>query len=454
MTAEERIQVFESMPVHRAVYRQILPAVISQMIALIYNLADTYFVGLLNAPAQTAAVTVAYPSFLMLTAISNLFGVGGASAFSRALGKHDRDAGGEIYTASFWMALLSGAVYVILFACFRGSILRVSGATDETWLAVVGYTRWVILIGGIPVVLNGFLANMLRAEGNAARASFGVSLGGILNLILDPLMILPQFAGMGAAGAGLATAISNGVSVVYFLWITSRNDTDSLLRLRSAFLLQIRKHFREIVSIGFPSALQYALTVVAVAAQAKFVSQYPTQAVAALGITKKLDQLPLYFSIGVSSGLMPFLAFNHASGNASRRREAFRFGVAISLGFALFTLVLYESFAPFFASLFIRDEVTIGYAASFLRRMVVAMPLMSVCYPMIIQFQAMGRAGESLVCSVLRKGVLDIPLLFLMDALFPLYGLMWVQPIVDAVSLAVCVLLYYRLSNGKTVKNN
>ena len=165
MTAEERIQVFECMPVHRAVYRQILPAVISQMIALIYNLADTYFVGLLNAPAQTAAVTVAYPSFLMLTAISNLFGVGGASAFSRALGKHDRDAGGEIYTASFWMALLSGAFYVLLFACFRGPILRVSGATDETWLPVVGYTRWAILIGGIPVVLNVFLANMLRAEG-------------------------------------------------------------------------------------------------------------------------------------------------------------------------------------------------------------------------------------------------------------------------------------------------
>ena len=188
----------------------------------------------------------------------------------------------------------------------------------------------------------------------------------------------------------------------------------------------------------------------AVAAQARFVAQYPTAAVAALGITKKLDQLPLYVSIGVSSGLLPLLAYNHASGNLSRRRESFRRGLAISLGFSMLCLMVYEALAPQLAMLFIRDGDTVAYAASFLRRMVTAMPLMSVCYPMIIQFQAMGRAKESLVCSVLRKGVLDIPLLFLMDAVSPLYGLMWVQPIVDAVSLMVCVMFYVRIRHSET----
>ena len=147
----------------------------------------------------------------------------------------------------------------------------------------------------------------------------------------------------------------------------------------------------------------------------------------------------------VSAGLLPLLAFNHAAGNHSRRRAAFRHGLAISLGFSLLCLALYEALAPQLASLFIRDAETITYAAVFLRRMVTAMPLMSICYPMIIQFQAMGRAKESLLCSVLRKGVLDVPLLFFMDAVCPLYGLMWVQPMVDAISLTVCAAFYIRL---------
>ena len=113
MTDAERLSLFESMPVPTAVRKQITPAIISQMIALVYQLADTYFIGLLNLPAQTAAVTVAYPSFLMLTAISNLFGVGGASALSRALGRHDERSAGQISAVSFWWGLLAAGVYVL-----------------------------------------------------------------------------------------------------------------------------------------------------------------------------------------------------------------------------------------------------------------------------------------------------------------------------------------------------
>ena len=445
MNDQERIQIFENMPARQAVRRQIVPAVISQMIALVYNLADTYFVGLLNDPVETAAVTVAYASFLMLTAISNLFGVGGASAVSRALGKHDTKTAGEISSTAFWLGLVSAVFYLMLFSVFMRPILLLSGATTETYSSVSAYARWVILFGGVPTVLNVLLANLIRAEGSAKQASIGVSLGGIANILLDPLLILPRFAGLGAAGAGLATAISNLLATLYLLWVILRSGAQTVLRLRLPHKENLRSYFGEIVSVGFPSAVQYALTVVAVAAQAKFVSQYPTQAVAALGITKKLDQLPLYFSIGVSAGLLPLLAYNHSSGNRQRRRALFRCGLAISLGFSLLCLVLYEAFAPYLASVFISDRTTIDYAAAFLRRMVIAMPLMSVCYPMIIQFQAMGRAKESLICSVLRKGVLDIPLLFLMDALIPLLGLMWVQPIVDAISMAVCLALYFRL---------
>ena len=437
------------MPVRTAVRRQIVPAVISQMIALIYSLADTYFVGLLNSPVQTAAVTVTYSSFVMLTAISNLFGVGGASALSRALGKKNIGAARDIAAVSFWFGLAAAVLFSVLFALFARPILYLAGATDETWTAVIGYARWVIILGGPCTILSTLLANLLRAEGNAKAASFGMSLGGVLNILLDPLLILPQFADLGAAGAGLATALSNGVSAAYLL--CAALSRRSVLSLAVRRLERTRLYLMRILKVGLPSALQYALTVVAIAAQAKFVSRYPTEAVAALGIVKKLDQLPLYFSIGVSSGLLPLLAYTDAAGSYDRRRAAFRHGTAISFGFAVFCLVAFELFAEPLASVFMRDTVTVTYAAAFLRRMVTAMPLMSVAYPMIIQFQAMGRVRESLVCSILRKGVLDIPLLFLMDALVPLYGLMWVQPIVDLISLSVAVVLYLRIRRKEQV---
>ena len=437
------------MPVRTAVRRQIVPAVISQMIALIYSLADTYFVGLLNSPVQTAAVTVTYSSFVMLTAISNLFGVGGASALSRALGKKNIGAARDIAAVSFWFGLVAAVLFSVLFALFARPILYLAGATDETWTAVIGYARWVIILGGPCTILSTLLANLLRAEGSAKAASFGMSLGGVLNILLDPLLILPQFADLGAAGAGLATALSNGVSAAYLL--CAALSRRSVLSLAVRRLERTRLYLMRILKVGLPSALQYALTVVAIAAQAKFVSRYPTEAVAALGIVKKLDQLPLYFSIGVSSGLLPLLAYTDAAGSYDRRRAAFRHGTAISFGFAVFCLVAFELFAEPLASVFMRDTVTVSYAAAFLRRMVTAMPLMSVAYPMIIQFQAMGRVRESLVCSILRKGVLDIPLLFLMDALVPLYGLMWVQPIVDLISLSVAVVLYLRIRRKEQV---
>ncbi|WP_458406996.1 MATE family efflux transporter [Anaerotignum sp.] len=443
-----RTMVFETLPVRQAVLKQIIPAVFSQMIALLYSLADTYFVGMLNAPAQTAAITIVYPSFVMLTALSNLFGIGGASLIARKLGKKAYPDAKEVSAISFWLGLLTAVVFSLLFLLLAKPVLTLCGATEATYAFCFDYAKWVVVFGGVPTIMNTLLANLVRSEGAAASASFGVSLGGILNIILDPLFILPQFLGMGVVGAGAATALSNLVSMFYFLLYLHSRKQDTVLNIRPAYLKQTAKHLKDILSIGFPSALQYALTVVAVAAQSAFVAKYATEATAALGIVKKLDQLPLYFSIGVANGLLPLLAYNHSAGNEIRRRESFRFGTAISVGFALLCVIVYESFAPQLASLFISDQQTITYGASFLRRMVLAMPFMAFCYPMTIQFQAMGKVREALTVSILRKGVLDVPLLFLMDGLFPLYGCMWVQPIVDCISLIVASILYLRLKKG------
>lgn len=447
----DRTAVFETIPIRRAVGMQIIPAIASQMIALLYNLADTYFVGMLNEPRQTAAITVVYSSFLMLTAISNLFGVGGASALSRALGRKNPEDARQIASVSFWGGVASSIVFSLLFLALARPVLVLCGATPDIYDIAFGYALWVIVIGGPGIILNTLLSNLIRAEGSAAAASIGVSMGGIMNIILDPLFVLPQFLGLGAVGAGIATAISNFAAAAYFLIYIAVRRENTIVSVNPARLRYTGKFIKTILTIGFPSAVQYALTVVAVAAQSRFVSQYTTEAMAALGIVKKLDQLPLYFSIGVSSGLLPLLAYNYSSGNQQRRRSAFRFGTTVSFLFSLLCLIVYEIFAPELSLLFISDPLTIAYSAGFLRRMVTAMPMMSVCYPMIIQFQAMGKFKESLVCSVIRKGVLDIPLLFLMNALSGLYGCMWVQPIVDMISLVAAAAFYFSLKKREGI---
>jgi len=447
----KRTEIFESLPVKTAVWKQIIPAVASQMISLIYSLADTYFVGMLNDPAQTAAVTVVSSSFVMLTAISNLFGIGGASLLASYLGKKEPQKAEQVSSVSFWGGFFCACLFSFLFAIFAGPILHLCGAGPDTYRLAFGYAKWVIIIGGIPAIMNTLMANLIRAEGAAAIASFGVSLGGIINIILDPFFILPQFLDLGAIGAGIATAISTVVSTVFLLGYILLKRRTTIIKLNPGNLRFTSQHLFPILSIGFPSAVQYGLTVAAVTAQMNFVSKYQTEAIAALGIIRKIDQLPLYFSIGVASGLLPLLAYNHAAGNHRRRRDAFRFGCGVSLGFSLLCLICYELFAPQLVGLFIDDALTRTYGSAFLRIMVVAMPFMSICYPMIIQFQAMGKVRESLICSILRKGVIDIPLLMLMDSLIPLYGCMMVQPIVDALSLVVAGYFYRRINKSLNI---
>jgi len=447
-----RTVIFEKLPVRQAVIKQIIPSIASQAIAIIYNLADTYFVGQLNQPPQSAAVAVSASAFLMLTAISNLFGVGGASLIARKLGLKQEEDAAKISSMCIWSGLGLSVVFSLLFALFAEPILELCGANSEVMPYALGYTKWLIVFGGPFAVLSTLMANLVRSEGSALHASLGLSMGGLLNIILDPIFVLPQFLGMGAEGAGLATGISNLASAGYFIIYLIAKKKTSVLSAKPQHLVYIKQFMGKVLSVGFPSALQFALTVVAVAAQSNFVSHYDTEAIAALGIVKKLDMLPIYFSIGVANGLLPFLAYNYAAGNDERRRKAFRFGCTIAVSFSLICVVAFEIFAPELTGFLIDDPKTVEHGAAFLRRMVLAMPLMSLCYPMIIQFQAMGKVKESLITSVLRKGVIDIPLLFIMEALGGLMGIMWVQPIVDCISLTVASILLYFVNKKEKAK--
>ena len=216
MKHTEKTTLFESTPVPKAVMTLSVPMILSSLVMVLYNLADTYFVGILNDPVQNAAVTLAAPVLLAFNAVNNLFGVGGSSMMSRALGRKDYDTVCRSSAVSFYSALLCGLIFSLIYTLLRHPLLVLLGANTATVAATGAYLKWTVSFGAAPAILNVVLAYLVRSEGSSLHASIGTMSGCLLNIILDPFFILPQGMNMGAAGAGLATFLSNCAACLYF----------------------------------------------------------------------------------------------------------------------------------------------------------------------------------------------------------------------------------------------
>lgn len=206
---QDRTLLFEETPIPKAVATLAVPTILSSLVMVLYNLADTYFVGMLGDPIQNAAVTLAAPVMLAFNAVNNLFGVGSSSMMSRALGRRDYDTVAKSSTFGFWCAILSGLAFSLLCTLFKGPLLGLLGADATTRTATEAYMFWTVTCGAAPAILNVVMAYMVRSEGSAMHASIGTMSGCFLNIILDPIFIMPWGLNMGAAGAGLATFLSN-----------------------------------------------------------------------------------------------------------------------------------------------------------------------------------------------------------------------------------------------------
>jgi Na+-driven multidrug efflux pump len=233
---EERRAIFETMPVPKAVLKLAVPTIISQLITMVYSLADTLFVGMMGDPAQVAAVTLAWPAFMLLTVLAHLFGIGGGSYISRLIGVRKYGEAASVASFCFYSALGLALIYSLAVLFFCETVSGWLGADAENLKFTCDYLKWVVCVGTIPTVGNLLLAHLVRAEGASKAAGFGMSLGGVLNIILDPIFILPWGLNLQVAGAAMATALSNGIACVYFLiYITAAKKTKVITLRLSIF---------------------------------------------------------------------------------------------------------------------------------------------------------------------------------------------------------------------------
>jgi multidrug efflux pump len=284
------------------------------------------------------------------------------------------------------------------------------------------------------------MGHFLRSVGYAKESSIGIATGGIMNIILDPIFIF--LLRMGVKGAAIATMLSNVAAMVYLL-IT-------FMRIRRRTVLSIApKNFRlplnyvsQILSVGFPACISTLLACVSNSVITKLTSAYGDIPVAAFGIVKKIDIIPMSVGMGLSQGMLPLIAYNYSAKNFDRMKSVSRFGRYASVGFSVFCVVIFHLMAPFLLRLFINDAETIAMGSRFLRIACLAVPFMQMNFLTNTTFQAMGKGWQSLILSACRQGLINIPLLFLMNSLFGLVGIIWTQLAADALTLAVSMTLY------------
>lgn len=444
---DKRTSLFEYVPIPKAVVTLCVPTIISSLVMVLYNLADTYFVGMLNDPVQNAAVTLAGPVLLAFNAVNNLFGVGTSSMMSRALGRKDYDTVHKSSAFGFYCALLCGVIFSIICTLGKLPLLALLGADDVTREATSAYMLWTVTCGAAPAILNVVMAYLVRSEGASLHASIGTMSGCLLNIVLDPIFILPWGFNMGAAGAGLATFLSNCVACLYFfvLLYVRRNSTCVCIK-PSQFCL--RKHIvLGVFGVGIPASIQNLLNVTGMTILNNFTSAFGADAVAAMGITQKIYMVPMYVCMGISQGIMPLVSYNYASGNRKRMRSSIVFSGGISVGFitaaALFFFVGADGVVRFFM-----DNVSIiGYGVRFLRGFCLGLPFLCMDFLAVGVFQALGFGKKALVFAIMRKIVLEIPALFLLNFLFPLYGLAYAQFVAEFVLAVAAIVELYLIFN-------
>ena len=437
--------LFEQAPIPRAVAQLAVPTILSSLVMVLYNLADTYFVGMLGNPVQNAAVTLAAPVLLAFNAVNNLFGVGSSSMMSRALGRKDYETVSRSSSFGFCCAVAFGLMFSLGCTLFQQPLMKLLGADQITWEATAGYLHWTVTLGATPAILNVVMAYLVRAEGSALHASIGTMSGCLLNILLDPIFILPWGLNLGAAGAGCATFLSNCVACCYFFVLLA------IKRGRTYVCIDPRKFslnkaiFLGVCGVGVPAAIQNLLNVTGMTILNNFTSAYGADAVAAMGITYKIYMVPLYVSLGLSQGIMPLISYNYASENIPRMKQTVGFALRAALSLIIVVAALYYFFPEFFVSLFMNNQTIIDYGSRFLHGFCLGLPFLCVDFLAVGVFQAVGMGREALAFAILRKILLEIPALCILNWLFPLYGLAYAQCVAEVILSIAAIIVLGRL---------
>ena len=427
-------EIFKNAPVPKAVISNIIPSIVSMIMVLVYNLADTFFIGQTKNAYMVAAVSVATPAFLFFMAVGMLFGIGGTSLISRMLGEGNDSKAKNTSSFCFWTGLSIGIFAMILIWIFVTPICRVIGASDDTLGYSAQYLRIVAI--GIPFLIVGnSFSNIIRAEGHAKTAMMGMIIGHMMNIILDPVMILGF--GWNVAGAAVATVIGNiGAALFYGYHLLSKN---TMLSIHPKDYRAGQGIAAGVLAIGIPASLNSILM-----STSNLMRNYGDMAVAGLGVAMKVNMIVVMLLIGLGSGIQPLLGYCYGAGNKKRYMDILKFSLCLAFGLSLIMTVICYCGAGPLVKAFLEDSSAFEYGMSFARIYIYSGPIMGILFVLMNAIQSTGAALPALVLSVSRQGLLYLPILFVFSRFFDSAKMLaGAQPVTDYLAVMLATALFF-----------
>ena len=449
----EKDELFEKTPPARALAVMALPTIASQMIILVYNLADTWFIGRTNNPYMMGASSLALTVYLSIVALANVFGVGGGSLMARLTGEKKAEEARRVASYSVALSALGAAVFSLLVLALLEPLLKALGASDNTFLYAKQYVVTTTVLGGVPTVLSMSMPQLLRNAGYSKEAGVGVGIGSLLNILLDPLfmfVLLPE--GKEVLGAGIATMLSNCCSLAYFIFMFRKLREKTVLVLPRRIEKLDGQQRRSLYSVGIPAAFAIFLFDLVTIVINRLTVSYGDVALAAMGIVLKLERIPINIGLGVCLGMVPLIAYNYGAGNRKRMRQFFSMARVTILVLSCVCAALFWLFARPIISAFISDEATVSQGVPFLRGRCASLPFMMIGYHIVNYMNAVNKGKISFLLALIRHVILMIPIMLLMNRLWGLNGLIWSQLAADGLNAVIAIVICKRVDRIKNQK--
>lgn len=429
-------------PVRPLVAKMAGPTILSMLVTSFYNMADTFFVGGLGTSA-TGAVGVVFSIMAIIQAVGFFFGHGSGNYISRKLGARKEEEALTMASTGFLTAFLFGLLIAIAGLIGIRPLARFLGSTETILPYATSYLRFILC--GAPFIIGGFvLNNQLRFQGNAFYGMIGMTTGAVVNIILDPILIF--LLDMGVAGAGLATMLSQMVSfIILFIMCRKKSMVPILLKnCKPSCSL-----YKEIVRGGFPSLCRQGLASIATICLNHKAGIYGDAAIAAMSIVTRVTMFAASAVIGFGQGFQPVCGFNYGARKYKRVKEAYWFAVWVCTVFLLVTAIVGFIWAPQIVALFRRDDMdVIRIGALALRMQCVAVPLMGFMMPSNMMVQTIGEAVKASILAMGRQFLFYLPLLFILEPVYGLFGIQLTQPLADLLSFGLTIPIVISVLRG------
>ena len=444
---DKRIYTLKEEKPAKAVLKMGLPLIAGMFIMVLYNLVDTYFIGLTRDDYQLAAVNLAYPVMMVSIAVSNMVSSGAASLIARCLGAENYEKAEHTLAVAFFLTILNSVIIGVLGLLLLPQIVTLLGAKENTFVYTSQYVT-VLLWGNVFTMGNYTFGQLLRSEGSVRLSIVGMVVGTIVNIILDPILIFG--VGLQIKGAAIATIMGNACGMVISLMFYLKRK--SLLRLSIKKWMPNADILKEIFWVGVPASLETLLTTAAYVVNNNLAVSYGELTVAAMGVAQKIMTLGNYIYQGMASGTQPIMGYNYGAKNHKRMLQVLKAGVMVTSSIELCVMVVFGVFAPYLIGIFTASDDVIQIGSHVLRTIMLILPFVGAVSMCRMSFQAMGKAVYAFVITLIRQLILYIPLLLLLNHVFGFSGMLFAQPITEVIMMVASIVLLVRIIKKESLK--